>query len=264
MSRVLSRSQKKKKRSQQKNKKIKRMEQQDIKGISRVKIKGTMDPKVFLILKVISGILILFFYILFSPLLLLAIIFNVFMILFASKTEKKINHTFIKSNHLKILKLDSIISIIVILITIAGVIINSNSKRHINSSDLGEKIIEVVRNASSCLTGNRRMFGGMSMHFGTKDFDPSMMPNQMKEPPKMSDMDLSHIPVEVILSKMISTFNTVLIFLIPIADGFTVYMFVRKKKKFDKDMHEVIEVKRTLSDSEFEELFMYGYEEIES
>ena len=104
MSRVLSRSKKRKRREQIKNKKIKKMESEDSKGILRIKIKGGMNPKLFIILKIISGVLIIFFYFFFSPLLILAIIFNVFMILFASKTEKKINHTFIKRNHLKIIK----------------------------------------------------------------------------------------------------------------------------------------------------------------
>ena len=262
MSRALSRSQKQKKRSQQKNNKLKRMEQQDIKGISRKKIDGTMNPKTFIILKIISGLYILFFYIFFSPLLLIAVIFNIFMIIFANKTEKKINHTFIKSNHLKILKLDSIISIIVLLITIAGVMISSNSKRPIPNNNVGIKVVEVIKNTGSCLTGKRSLFGKRDMHFGMKDFDPSKMPNIMKEPPKMADIDLSHIPLEIILSKMISTVNTIFIFLIPVADVFTIYMFVRKKKKFDIDMNETIDNKKILTDEEFEELFMYGYENL--
>ena len=261
MSRVLSRSQKQKKRSQLKNKKIKKMEQQDIKGISRKKIYGTMNPKEFIILKIISGLLIIFFYFFFSPLLLIAVIFNIFMILFANKTEKKINHTFIKSNHLKIIKLDSIIAIIVLLITITGVIISSNTKRPFDNKNVGMKVVEVIKNTGSCLTGNRSPFKvGMGMHFGIKDFDPSKMPNFMREPPKITNFDLDHIPLEIIFSKMISTINTIFIFLIPVADGFTIYMFVRKKKKFDKDMNEIIDTNRVLSEEEFEELFMYGYE----
>ena len=261
MSRVLSRSKKRKKREQIKNKKIKKMESQDSKGILRTKIEGGMNPKIFIILKVISGVLILFFYIFFSPLLILAIIFNIFMILFASKTEKKINHTFIKRNHLKIIKLDSIISIIVILITICGVAINSNNKRPTFGNNIGIKIVEEIKNTGSCLTGNRSVFGKcLGMHFGTKDFDPSKMPMGMKEPPKMKDIDFSHIPLEIILSKMISSINTIFIFLIPVVDGFTIYIFIRKKKKFIENMNYKVENQRVLSDSEFEELFMYGYE----
>ncbi|MCR5112529.1 MAG: hypothetical protein K6A63_01175 [Acholeplasmatales bacterium] len=264
MSRKLTKAQKRKKKTQQRNKRIKKMESQDVRGISRQKITGTMDPKLFIILKVFSGLLIIFCYIFFSPVLLLAVIFNVFMILFAHKTEKKINHTFIKSNHMHIMKLDSIISILVILITIAGVAISSNSKKHIDSSNVEHTIVETIKNTGSCLTGNRSLFGGgMGMHFGTKDFDPSKMPNNMKEPPSMHEIDMSNIPLDVILSKMVSTINTVMIFMIPVADGITIYFYFRKKKKFDKEMNEVIDDTSTLTDEEFEELFMYGYEKIE-
>ena len=263
MSRKLTKAQKRKKKTQQRNKKIKKMESQDVKGISRKKITGTMDPKLFIIIKIISGLLILFAYIFFSPLLLVAIIFNALMIIFAHKTEKKINHTFIKSNHMHILKLDSIVSILVILITIAGVAITTNSKKHIDSNNISHEIVETIKNTGSCLTGNRSLLGGgLGMHFGTKDFDPSKMPNNMQEPPKMKEIDMSNIPLDILLSKMVSSINTIMIFMIPVLDGITIYCYFRKKKKFDKEMNEVIYDDSILTDQEFEKLFMFGYEEL--
>ncbi len=261
MSRVLSRKQKKKKRLQQKNKKIKKMENEDIKGISRVKIKGVLSPKIFITLKIISIIFIIVSYIFFSYLLIFAVIFNISMIYFAKRCEKGINHTFIRSNHLKILKIDSIISIIVLLITFSGVIINLNSKRHVNRNDTMDKIVEVLKDSSTCLTGNRKIFGrGVDIHFGTKDFDPKVMPTSLKEPPSIKDLDLSHIPLEVIISKMTSIINTIFIIFIPITNGLSIYLFVKRKKKFDNDNKEVFIEKRTLTDEEFNDLFLYGYD----
>ena len=69
MSNKISKSKKRELRKKRNNKKIKKMESQDKRGISRKKLVNAINPKVFLVLKIISIISIPICYFLFSPLL---------------------------------------------------------------------------------------------------------------------------------------------------------------------------------------------------
>ena len=76
-------------------------------------------------------------------------------------------------------------------------------------------------------------------------------------------MDMKDLPVEALFSIVTSTLNTVLIFLIPISSSLTLFIYYKKKKRFDSTMNE--EIPHTIpqiSDSEFERIFLFGYEEI--
>ena len=250
----------KKKRSQNK---IKKLEKEDSLGISRKKLKGAMNEKVFIILKIISIILIPIIYFIYSPLLIFAVIFSSLMIIFANMTEKKINHTYIKSNHMKISKLDSIVAIIVILVTISGAIINSNTKKKMSNDNIIIEINQSFKNIGSCLTGSRSIFknNNLGMHFGTKDFDPKKMPSSPPEggrPPK--DFSIENLPLDILFSHMISSINSVLVFMIPISSSITLLLYYRKKKKFDYEMNEIIKDEYiNLDENKMNELFTFGY-----
>ena len=250
----------KKKRTQNK---IKKLEKEDSLGISRKKLKGAMNEKVFIILKIISIILIPIIYFIYSPLLIFAVIFSTLMIIFANMTEKKINHTYIKSNHMKISKLDSIFAIIVILVTISGAIINSNTKKKMSNDNIIIEINQSFKNIGSCLTGSRSIFknNNLGMHFGTKDFDPKKMPSSPPEggrPPK--DFSIEDLPLDILFSHMISSINSVLVFMIPISSSITLLLYYRKKKKFDYEMNEIIKDEHiNLDENKMNELFTFGY-----
>ncbi len=250
----------KKKRSQNK---IKKMEKEDSLGISRKKLRGGMNEKVFIILKIISIVLIPLIYFIYSPLLIFAVIFAALMLLFATMAERKINHTFIKANHMKISKLDSIVAIVVILVTITGTIINSNTKKKMSDENILTEIKMSVKNFGSCLTGSRSVIKsvGMGMHFGTKDFDPGSMPSAPPHggrPPE--DFSIEDLPLDIVFSHMISSINTVLIFIIPITGTATLLYYIYKKKKFDLEMNTTIKDEYIeISNEEMEKIFTFGY-----
>lgn len=251
----------KKKRSQNK---IKRMEKEDSLGIVRKKLKGGMDEKIFLILKIISILAIPLTFFIYSPFLIFAVFFSALMFVFATMAERKINHTFIKANHMKISKLDSVVAIIVILVTIAGVIINANTKKKMNFSNFEIEFKQVLTNFGSCLTGKRSIIKtfGMGMHFGMKDFDPSKMPKMppqgMMMPPKY--FSIEDLPLDIVFSKMISSVNTVLLFMVPITGALTLGYYIYKKKRFDNQMNASIKDEyKELTKEELEDIFSFGY-----
>ena len=259
----ISKSKKQKLKKKRNQNKIKKMEKEDSLGISRKKLKGAISEKTFIILKIISIVSIPLIYFIYSPLLIFAIIFAVLMLIFATMAEKKINHTFIKSNHMKISKLDSVVAIIVILVTITGTIINANTKKKFSESNTLVEISRTVKNFGSCLTGSRSIIKGsnMGMHFGTKDFDPSKMPPAPPEggrPPM--NFSIEDLPLEIVFSHMISSVNTVLIFMVPITGGVTLLYYFYKKKRFDREMNSTIKDEyMELDEKTLNDIFTFGY-----
>ena len=147
-----------------------------------------------------------------------------------------------------------------IFFTFTGFIVSFNTKKKIPNSNLAQEIQMKAENLGSCLTGNRVLFGdGKGMHFGTKD-----MPENMPKPDEKRDFknfSLEDLPVEAIFSQMVSSINTVLIFMIPVANFTTLIIFKRKKKKFDKNMNEIItESYANFTDEKLDELFTFGLE----
>ncbi len=264
MAHNISKSKKQKLKKKRSLNKIKKMEREDSLGISRKKLKGAINEKTFIILKIISIIAIPLIYFIYSPLLIFTIIFSALMIIFASMAEKKINHTFIKANHMKIPKIDSIVAIVVILVAFAGTIINLNTKKKINEANTFNEVTKTFKNFGSCLTGARSIIKGnnMGMHFGTKDFDPGKMPSAPPEggkPPK--DFSIEDLPLDIVFSHMISSINTVLIFLVPITGGATLIYYIYKKKKFDLDMNLTInDSYKDIDENLLVDIFTFGYE----
>jgi hypothetical protein len=261
MAAKLTKSQKAKKRAKSKKNKIKKMEREDSLGISRKQIYYTLSPKVFVILKIISIILIPVIYFVYSPLLLVAVLFSILMFVFAIMTERKINHTFIKANHIKIPKFDSIIGILVLIITFFSMLMSFNTKRKMPSDNAWMEFKMTLTNVGSCYTGRRGK--NMGRGFAAKE-PPEGMPSMM-ERLERKEMDMSDLPVEALFSVVVSSVNTVFIFLIPVSSSITLILYYMKKKKFDKIMNEKIDNSiPEIPDSEFERIFLFGYIETPS
>ena len=259
MSRQLTKSQKAKKRIKAKKKQIKKMEKEDSLGIIRNEISYTMNPKVFIILKIISIISIPLIYFIYSPFLMLAILFSISTYFFAIMTERKLNHTFIKANHIKIPKFDAIIGIFVIIISFFSMAMSFNTKRKMPQDNFFSSYKITLSNLGSCYTGKRGH--NLGMGFSPKE-PPKNLPPMMAKPEKFK-MDMDDLPIEVLFSIVTSTINTVLIFLIPISSSITLFIYYKKKKRFTLVMNDKISnTIPEISNEEFERIFMFGYEEI--
>ena len=267
MSHKVSKSKKAQLRKQRANRKIKKMESQDRRGISRKELTNALDPKIFVILKIISIVAIPVCYLIYSPLLIFCIIFSILMFVFASMAENYINHTFIKSNHIKFLKFDSVIAVLVLIVTIASFIMSFETKKVMPFGNEKMQIVMKLENLGSCQTGARSIFrfGGFGMKFGPIDFPEDMpqMPPEGFKPggrPDISQLKLEDLPLEAVFSQMLSSINTVMIFLIPVAGLATLIHYYYKKKKFDSDMNELItDDLPNLDEMDLEQIFMFGY-----
>lgn len=256
MGKKLTKKQRQQLRKKRNEKKIKKMEKEDSKGISRKKIKNAMRPELFLSLKVISIVSILLLYIIYSPLLIIGILFTVSIMFFAHKAENYINHSYIKSNHIKIPKIDSVIAIIVIIITIASACLSAgNSPKHSQDSVLMD-IKMTFENIGSCLTGRRSIIPHHhAMNFGSADI-PTDLPSQGGE---RGPMNMEDLPLEAVFSMMLSSVNSVLIFLVPVTGLITLIAYFIKRHKFDEKMNELItDTYKELSDDDYERIFSFG------
>ncbi len=267
MAHKVSKSKKAQLRKQRANRKIKKMESQDRRGISRKKLTNSLEPKIFVILKIVSIVAIPVCYLIYSPLLILCVIFSILMYVFATMAENHINHTFIKSNHIKFLKFDSVIAVLVLLVTIVSFFMSLETKKVIPFENKKMQIVKSLENFGSCQTGARSIFrfGGFGMKFGPKDFPddmPQMPPEGFKPSggPDISQLNLEDLPLEAVFSQMLSSVNTIMIFLIPVAGITTLVHYYYKKKKFDFDMNELIQDELpNLDEIDLEKLFMFGY-----
>ncbi len=284
MSRIISKRKQNEIRKQREKKKTRKKEIQDSKGISRKKLKCAIDPKLFIVLKIISIVIVPICYLFFSYLLIFSMLFSVSMFVFAVLTERKINHTYVKSNHIKILKIDSIIAFIVLLIVVVSIPISMNTKKSFPKFR-GNAINSQLVNISTCLTGNRNLFriGGFMFKFGVKEFPADMpmpdkdfegfpefdgeFPNNFNgdfKPPMDGKNMMKNLPVEAIFSQVLTSINTVLIFLVPITGLITLKDYMKKKNRHE----EIDEIEKdNLADFDsidFEKIFLFGYYEEEN
>ena len=256
MSNKISKRKKTQKRTKAKQKQIRKMEKQDSLGISRKQISYTMNPKMFVILKIISIILIPLIYFIYSPFLIFAVLFAILTYLFAIMTERKINQTFIKANHIKIPKFDSLIGILVIMVAFFSMAMSFNTKRKMPNDNYLMSLKMTLSDLGSCYTGKRGH--NLGMGFSAKE-PPSDLPT-MKPKPERVKMDMDDLPVEVLFSIITSSLNTVLIFLIPISGTLNLFIYYKKKKRFNHVMNDKISNEiPEIPDEEFERIFLFGY-----
>ncbi len=300
--------------SSSKKKQIQRMEEQDALGISRKKWKHTLNPNIFILIKLILIALIPITYFLFSPLLILVFIAYIGLFFLARMAEHSMNKSVIRSNHIHISKIDSGIALIIVIIALCGGFMTATKKNQTSnfkgmantefSQMRGEMGFSQIKkqmtlnqiktnlvNIGSLLTGERNLFAKeKSFSFSpseapkdfikdkselpemTEDFDPSSFENFDSsgfDGKKMGggrgrnfDFSMDNIPLEYVSSSTLSTINTILIFSVAGIGLISLFAIYFKKRKFEKEMNEVIVEGKIemLSDEELTRILSFGEE----
>lgn len=247
MGRQISKSARAKARAKTQKNKLKKLESEDKKGISRRHISNTLNPHVFFILKLISIISTPIIYFVYSPLLIVSILFSASLFIFAIMTERYMNKSYVKENHIKIPKFDSVFAIVVIVIACAGSLINLNNKNR-TSTDTWMEIKMNIENTCSLQTGNRNVFRKLTFAFGSKEMPTNLPPRGEGHGPREVSMD--DMPIELVFSMMLSSINTVLIFLVPLASGLSLLVFRKRKNRFELKMDEIVSDNGFITDEE--------------
>ena len=192
--------------SSSKKKKIQQMELQDSQGISRRRWKHTMNPNLFILVKLIVIALIPIVYFVYSPLLIFVFFAYIGLFFLARMAERSLNKSVIRSNHIHISKIDSGVAMIVVIIALFGGLL-STTQKNVKSSFGGMQNTEFFEkrgemdfssfkrksewnqfkqklvSIGSLLTGERNLFKAEK----TFNFTPA-------EPPKDFIIDESQIP----------------------------------------------------------------------
>jgi len=273
-----------------KKRKIREKELQDAQGLSRKKWKFNISPKIFFILKLSLVVAIPIFYFIYSPLLVLLMIFYVALFFMAFMTEHQLNKSVIKSNHIHIPKFDSAIALILIVIAFCGVcssgmnktktglfdnststeistIVRNKDFDSLRSSNWWRTFTQSLTNLGTLLTGERSIFGSSkgNFNFGTMEPPTDFPSNSDEVPPTQTGrgdrkMSMDDVPVSYMFSSILSSVDTVLIFAVSISGALScLYVFLRKRK-LDNAMDEVImdEAITLLDDEEINRILSFG------
>ena len=272
----------KKKKAQQKKlkkaRKVRKLEKMDSEGISRKKWKFTYSPDKFIKIKIGLIILIPIVYLLYSPLLVVVMLLYIGLFYLAIATERKMNKSVIKSNHIKIPKFDSAIALLLVVIALLGSIFGvSNGRVGRFSNTLWSKITTSLSNFGSLLTGQRALIGRkLSFLFGTAPTPPdgfiassSEFQNQMGDMPPGGggrpdfNLDITNIPIEFMFSQILSTVQTALVFAVVGVGIFSILMTRKKMKKFEIAINELVldaDIK-LISNQDIDKIISFGQPE---
>ena len=239
--------------SRSKKKDVYRKEQQDAKCISRKKRNFTMPYKVYLAIKILLILLIPLVYFIYSP-LLVGIMFAYLCCFFMARmTERGMNKSVIKSNHIHIPTFDSALALIVIVVALFTVLLNP---------------APTLSNFGSLMTGQRNVFESL-FKFGTVDNPkPSTNPNiagtiNMSNVVKLTNI-LNNLPTKQVIATSRSTITTVLVFFVMGVSALSLVYVYFRCKKFNRVMNEVVvDEKILLSNTDIDEILSFG-EEVES
>jgi hypothetical protein len=279
------------KRSKKKQQKI--IEKQDDAGISRKKWNHTINLNLFVILKLVCIVSIPIFYFVYSPVLVICLACYVLLFFLAIMTERRLNTSVIKSNHIKIPKFDSALALIVIVVAIFGTFLTSNTQTKqstfgnmdstqissfVDSKDFSgakssagwSSFLTSLKNFGSLLTGERSVFGSGSSQFGMenaptdfKEKTEEMENLDIQNMPKMERQSISFsitdLPIKYLFSSILSTVNTALIFSVSIFGAISLIVVFYKKNKFETMINEVIVTdKIAVSDDEIDRILDFG------
>lgn len=278
MGQRLTKKQKTQKKQAKQARKIRQLEKMDAQGISRKKWKFTYDPKKFIQIKAVLIVLIPITYFLYSPLLVVVMILYIGMFFLAIGTERKMNKSVIKSNHINIPKYDSAIALLLVVIAFLGSVFGvSTGRRGHFANTFWTKITTSIQNFGSLLTGRRALIGGMrGFGFGTAPEPPdgfvssaSDFQDMMGDMPPSDggrpdfNLDISNIPIEFMFSQILSTVQTALVFAVAGIGVFSLISTINKMKKFDKIINEfVIDGNiKLISDEDIEKVISFGVPE---
>lgn len=246
--------------SSSKRKKIREMEKQDAAGISRRRHQRTMDFALYAFLKGVLLAALPLVYFLYSPALVFVVIAYAALAYGAILTERGMNKSVIRANHIHIPKFDSILAAVIVLIAYIGAVMGLFSVSHtpkFASGDAGMafggilmNLRRALSNFGSLLTGTRNV---LSFGFGAVSPPSGHVPGA----PSLDDL-----PLEYLFSLILSVLNTVLLCLMFILGIFSLCHTFVKRRKFAKVMNEIVldgELK-ILSDEELEEILSFGEE----
>lgn len=250
--------------SSAKKKKLREMEQEDAQGLSRKKLQRTMSFEIYVFLKCILLVAIPMVFFLYSPALIFVMAAYVALYYAAILTERGMNKSVIRANHIRIPKFDSAIAMIVIIVALVGALVSVFSASRpppkfgegMGGMPFGGFFMNVQRaieNFASLLTGKRSV---VSFGFG------SQSPPPMGGGPK--NFSVEDLPLEYLFSLVLSTLSTGLICVVFIVGIFSIVHVFLKRRKFARVMNEVIydgELK-ILSDEELDEILSFGEEQV--
>ena len=229
-----------------KRKLIHRMEVEDDLGIKRVKrTKFVLPLKAYMIIKICLIASLPLVYFLFSPLLIVVVLAYIALLFITNSIEKEYNKGLKKDLRTALPKADSILCILLVLITVVCVTVSSVSttKKNsmfegMNSSQIeniigGEiseseikwrKVENTLKSVFTLSTGTRYLFqservfgGGRGPGGGMPDFTPpegfTPPSGNMGPPPDMNNM-LQNMPFSMVFESIIKAINTGMIFLV--------------------------------------------------
>jgi len=238
-----------------KKNKIHRMEVEDDQGISRKKkYKFTIPLKTYRIIKLCLILSIPVVYFIYSPLLILIMVAYFAMYFITRRAEKVMNAGLRKDLHTYLPKFDSILALLIIVLTCVSIGVSAAASKQkssmftgMNNSEISDtmdnkdfsktnftwfRIKSKIQDVSTLLTGERVFFqsekrfgkGGT----GPSDFSGSAPDedSESHEKPDISEM-MQNIPFSMIFQSVLKSVNTVLIFLVS-ACGVITLIKIRK------------------------------------
>ena len=238
--------------SRSKKKDVYRKEQQDAKCISRKKRNFTLSYKAFVAIKIMLIILVPVVYFVYSPLLVALMVAYLGCFFMARMTERGMNKSVIKSNHIHIPTFDSALALVVIIVALCVVLLDS---------------APTFDNFAALMTGQRNVFDSI-FKFGTVE-DKPLPPNiagtlDMSHFVKLEDI-LNNLPTKQVISTSRSTITTVLVFFVMGVSALSLFYVNFKRKKLNRVMNEVIvDEKLLLSNDEIDEILSFGEETVGS
>lgn len=270
----LSKRQRRELKEKHKRKRIKKLESQDARGISRKKYNFVVEPKTFLIMKIVGIVLIPLVYFFFSTMLAFVMIYFIVLYFLAIGCEHSLNKSVIKSNHIKIPKYDSAIAMLLLCVSVfAGIFNVSTAPVGRFANTMSSQLWTSIKNIGSLLTGVRNLFSPVpNFNFGPMDKPEGFIPDgdafreefggQMGGPGGRPNIDFSmdDIPIEFMFSQILSTAVTVMVFAVMVLGIISLYTTWKKIKKFETEMNTVIIEKSLglLTDDEIADIVDFG------
>ena len=238
-----------------------------------------VTPKVYFRLKIACVAAVPVLYFVYSPLLIVPMLVYVALFYLGLGVEREINRNVIRRNRIRLVRIDSVLALIVVVIAIAGTAVSANSKirpggfAHMDDETVQELIDDAdfsaarrrsawigftqkVADFGSLLTGRRSVFSG-TRRFATvdppEDFSPP--PGDMPEMPDLGDM-----PFDYVVSSVLSSINTVLVFGTAGAGLLSLLVYRRRKKNAERYVSQVIPdtSMANFTDEQLEKILFYG------
>lgn len=235
-----------------------------------------VTPKVYFRLKIACVAAVPLLYFVYSPLLIVPMLVYIALFYLGLGVEREINRNVIRSNRIRLLRIDSVLALIVVVIAVAGTVVSANSKirpggfAHMDDEIMQDLIgdadfaaarrrsawigfTQKVADFGSLLTGRRSVFSGMR-RFATVD------PPENFGPPPGEMPDFGDMPFDYVISSVLSSINTVLVFGTAAAGLLSLLVYRRRKKFAERYISQVIPdtSMANFTDEQLEKILFYG------